>query len=114
MSARQGCIDNKVRVCARPKYTVTNAHHKGHTEIDFFPLTTFLLGPRCKQGDSVKGDAGDKNQHFSETTYMYGANCGVHSTQKTYEKASSLLNFISLNCQAFELVDENGDDGGVG
>ena len=46
-----------------PKYTVTNAHHKGHgpfygNRVLSTTVATFLVGTRCKRGDSVEGDAG--------------------------------------------------------
>jgi hypothetical protein len=40
---------------------------KGAMETDFFPRVTILLGPRCKQGDSVEWDPVGKNQDFQIT-----------------------------------------------
>ena len=37
---------------------------KGAMETDFFPRATIILGPRCKQGDSVKWDPVGKNHDF--------------------------------------------------
>jgi hypothetical protein len=49
---------------------------KGAMETDFFPRATILLGPRCKQGDSVECDPVGKNQDFDADDRRIQSNPG--------------------------------------